>query len=150
MELVKNRREGRATGGAGEGSASGHLDAMEYSARQQGGMNTKLKQQDLAGSINRDRQNLRLAELQLLFQVGKRPFLCTFLPAGALLRHAPVALPCAMLALPTWAASSVHLCLMPECFWQDPVLPSTAAMSQAAVAYEAAPAPAGEHESYML
>ncbi len=49
MELVNDRREGKVTGGVGP--------------------QARVRQQDLAGPINTDRQNLRMAELQLLFQV---------------------------------------------------------------------------------
>lgn len=38
-------------------------------ARRRGVRKPKLKQQDVAGSIAMDRQNLKLAELQLLFKV---------------------------------------------------------------------------------
>ena len=65
MELVKDRREGRATGAAAA--------AVEYDedtgARIKKG---KMRQQDVAGSIRMDRQNLRMAELQLLFRVRTR------------------------------------------------------------------------------
>ena len=66
MELVKNRREGRVAGAAGAGNAAGHYEEGDYSGRVRKG---KMKQQDMAGSISTDRQNLRLAELQLLFKV---------------------------------------------------------------------------------
>ena len=64
MELVKNRREGRATGEAG--AAGMDVDEGDYEERMRKG---KMKQQDMAGAIKMDRQNLRLAELQLLFRV---------------------------------------------------------------------------------
>ena len=64
MELVKNRREGKVTGGVGD--AAGHSEEGDYSRHVR---KSKLRQQDVAGAISTDRQNLRLAELQLLFKV---------------------------------------------------------------------------------
>jgi hypothetical protein len=46
--------------------------------RRRGGRGkSKLKQQDVAGSIAMDRQNLKLAELQLLFK-AQGPFYLAF------------------------------------------------------------------------
>ena len=67
MELVKDRREGRATGAA--------TAAVEYDQNTGARIEkSKMRQQDVAGSIRMDRQNLRMAELQLLFQVPIRPW----------------------------------------------------------------------------
>ena len=67
MELVKDRREGRATGAAAA--------AVEYDQHTGAPIQkSKMRQQDVAGSIRTDRQELRMAELQLLFQVRTRPW----------------------------------------------------------------------------
>lgn len=66
MELVKNRREGTAMGAAGGAAAAAN---REYDEHRRAVRNGKMKQQDVAGSIAMDRQNLRMAELQRLFQV---------------------------------------------------------------------------------
>ena len=65
MELVKDRREGRATGAA---PAAVQYDQVTGARMKKG----KMRQQDVAGSIRMDRQDLRMAELQLLFRVRRR------------------------------------------------------------------------------
>lgn len=62
MEVVKDRREGRATGAAA-------AEAMYDEDTGRRVQKSKMRQQDVAGSIRMDRQDLRMAELQLLFQV---------------------------------------------------------------------------------
>lgn len=63
MELVKQRKAG--TSGLDPESATFAADAELASRIAKG----KMKQQDFAGCIRADRQNLRLAELELLFKV---------------------------------------------------------------------------------
>ena len=57
MEIIKQRK-------AGQQSGSGQEAEQEKPLRK-----LKRKQQDIAGSLKADRQNLRTAELEQLFQV---------------------------------------------------------------------------------
>lgn len=73
MEVVASRRLGTLnTSAAASGSGAAALagPGMTYDERRQ-----QLKQQDMAGHIRMDRQNLKLAELQILFKVRPAGFL---------------------------------------------------------------------------
>ena len=60
MEIIEQRKKGRQQGS----SANEGIDEEGQWARRR-----KRAQQDVAGSLKADRQNLRTAELELLFQV---------------------------------------------------------------------------------
>ena len=135
------------------------------SCRRGGRAKSKLKQQDVAGSILMDRQNLKLAELQLLFKAGSPLFMFpsynfTAIPAAlcsaGIWREVNLLIQCGC-SSETPALSSVPSvkCVVHGTL-QDPVFPGTAealaaeaaAAAAAAAAYEAAPAAPGDHTSF--
>lgn len=61
MEIIKQRK-------AGQGSGSGQ--SIEDPSPHCRGKGKARAQQDVAGSLRTDRQNLRTAELEVLFKVG--------------------------------------------------------------------------------
>ena len=61
MEIIKQRK-------AGQGSGSG--ERIEDLTPCYGGRGKARAQQDVAGSLRTDRQNLRIAELEVLFKVS--------------------------------------------------------------------------------
>lgn len=65
MDIIKQRK-------AGQGSGSG--DRIEDISPYYGGKGKARAQQDVAGSLRTDHQNLRSAELEVLFKVTQRHF----------------------------------------------------------------------------
>ena len=66
MEIIKQRK-------AGQGLSSGQ--SIDDSSPHHRGKGKARAQQDVAGSLRTDRQNLRTAELEVLFEVGAMSFL---------------------------------------------------------------------------
>ena len=62
MEIIAQRKKGRQQGSSGRGGVDEEGRFHRVRRRQRA-------QQDVAGSLRADRQNLRTAELELLFQV---------------------------------------------------------------------------------
>ena len=66
MEIIERRKKGRQQG-------SSALVGRDEEGRYQWARRRQRAQQDVAGSLKADRQNLRTAELELLFQVTACP-----------------------------------------------------------------------------
>ena len=62
MEIIEKRKKGLQ-------QASGMVEGADEEGRSQWAKRRERAQQDVAGSLKADRQNLRTAELELLFQV---------------------------------------------------------------------------------